>query len=49
MATNNSPRLDSWKQIADYLGRDPSTVRRWEGEKRLPVHRVPGGRRLAFA
>lgn len=45
MATDNSRRLDSWKQIADYLGRDPSTVRRWEGEKRLPVHRVPGGRR----
>ena len=45
MAPGNGRRLDSWKEIADYLGRNASTVRRWEGEKHLPVHRVPGGRR----
>jgi TolB-like protein/Flp pilus assembly protein TadD len=33
-------RLDSWKEIADYLKRDESTVRRWEDEG-LPVHRHP--------
>ena len=33
-----SERLDSWKEIATYLKRDESTVRRWENE-RLPVHR----------
>ncbi len=36
-----SPRtekLDSWKEIAAYLKRDESTVRRWEKEG-LPVHR----------
>jgi Tol biopolymer transport system component len=38
-------RLDSWKEIADYLKRDVRTVIRWEKEKRLPVHRVPGGQR----
>ena len=38
-------RLDSWKEIAAYLDRDVSTVRRWERKKRLPVHRVPGGER----
>jgi Tol biopolymer transport system component len=45
----NTPhtRLDSWKQIADYLGRDVTTVIRWEKEKGLPVHRVPGGKRHA--
>lgn len=37
-------RLDSWKAIADYLGRDVRTVIRWEKERSLPVHRVPGGR-----
>lgn len=38
-------RLDSWKAIADYLGRDVRTVRRWEQDRRLPVHRVPGEHR----
>src|SRR5216684_6171837 len=33
-----SERLDSWKEIAAYLKRDESTVRRWEREG-LPVHR----------
>lgn len=41
-------RLDSWKAIASYLGRDVSTVIRWEKERGLPVHRVPGGGRQAI-
>ena len=40
-----SDRLDSWKSIGAYLGRDIRTVIRWEKEKGLPVHRVPGGQR----
>ena len=36
-------RFDSWKQIAAYLNRNLRTVRRWEQERGLPVHRVPGG------
>ena len=36
-------RLDSWKAIAAFLGRDERTVRRWEKENALPIHRVPGG------
>lgn len=36
-------RLDSWKAIADYLGRDVGTVRRWEKAQGLPIRRVPGG------
>ena len=43
MATDDAPvpseRLDSWKEIAAYLKRDESTVRRWESEG-LPVHRL---------
>jgi hypothetical protein len=40
----NGERLDSWKAIATYLGRDAGTVRRWERTRGLPVHRVPGGK-----
>lgn len=38
----DSKRLESWKEIAAYLGRSVRTVQRWEKENRLPVHRVPG-------
>jgi Tol biopolymer transport system component len=38
-------RIYSWKEIGAYLGRDARTVIRWEKEKGLPVHRVPGGQR----
>jgi hypothetical protein len=41
---NGGERLDSWKAIATYLGRDTGTVRRWERTRGLPVHRVPGGK-----
>ncbi len=47
MPTEPNSRLDSWKEIAAYLGRDLSTVMRWEKEKGLPVHRLPGGKRQA--
>ena len=33
-------RLDSWKEIAAYLGRDVRTVQRWETRDGLPVHRL---------
>src|SRR5260370_22733152 len=33
-------RLESWKEIAAYLGRDVTTVRRWEGREGLPVYRI---------
>ena len=32
-------RLESWKEIADYLSRGVTTVQRWEHEEALPVHR----------
>jgi len=38
-----SERLDSWKEIADYLKRDVRTAKRWEHTKGLPVHRLSGG------
>jgi hypothetical protein len=33
-------RLDSWKEIAAFLGRGVRTVQRWEREEGLPVHRL---------
>src|SRR5437763_14436341 len=32
-------RLDSWKEIAAYLGREVRTVQDWEKNEDLPVHR----------
>lgn len=54
MAANRAPlagkRLDSWKEIAAFFGRAERTVKRWETERGLPVHRVPGsGRASVFA
>ena len=33
-------RLDSWKEIAAYLGRTEKTARRWEQSEGLPVYRL---------
>ncbi|MGA3212710.1 MAG: hypothetical protein ABSD20_15495 [Terriglobales bacterium] len=41
----NNQRIDSWKEIAAFFGRDERTVKRWEKERALPVHRVPGSER----
>src|SRR5579883_1447203 len=32
-------RLESWKEIAAYLGREVRTVQLWEKSEGLPVHR----------
>lgn len=34
--------LNSWKEIAAYLGRGVRTVQRWESQLELPVHRPAG-------
>lgn len=39
MAGSPADRLDSWKEIAAYLNRGVRTVRRWETDEGLPVHR----------
>ena len=35
-------RLGSWKEIAAFFECDERTLRRWEKERGLPVHRAPG-------
>jgi len=42
-------RLDSWKEIAGFFGRDERTVSRWEKELGLPVHRLPGTKGRVYA
>ena len=32
-------RLESWKRITSYLNRDIRTLRRWEKNEGLPIHR----------
>lgn len=45
MKPASGSRLDSWKTIAEYCKRDVRTVTRWADERRMPIHRVPGGKR----
>jgi phage terminase Nu1 subunit (DNA packaging protein) len=43
--SEQAEKLISWKEIAAFLGKDVRTARRWNVERGLPVHRVPGGKR----
>lgn len=43
----NPEVLNSWKEIAAYLGRGVRTVQRWEHELNLPVRRPRGKERSA--
>lgn len=38
-------RLDSWKEIANYLNREIRTAQRWEKTEGLPVHRLQHAKR----
>ncbi|HEX4007473.1 MAG TPA: hypothetical protein VHX60_14955 [Acidobacteriaceae bacterium] len=42
-------RIESWKSIAAFFSRDERTVKRWEKERGLPIHRLPGDRGGIFA
>jgi tetratricopeptide (TPR) repeat protein len=44
-SSGENRRIDSWKEIAAFFGRDERTVKRWEKDRSLPVHRVPGSQR----
>jgi TolB-like protein len=39
---SSNRRLNSWKEIADFLDRDVRSVQRWEHERGLPIRRIPG-------
>jgi tetratricopeptide (TPR) repeat protein len=43
-------RLETWKEVAAFFRKDVRTVKRWEAERGLPIHRFPGaGRSRIFA
>lgn len=47
---SDSDRLDSWKDVADYLRKDIRTCQRWHSEYGLPVHRyIQSSRSRVFA
>ncbi len=35
-------RLTTWKEVGAFFGKSERTVKRWETERGLPVHRLPG-------
>src|SRR5215469_10460205 len=43
----NGDVLNSWKEIATYVGRGVRTVQRWEHDLQLPVRRPRGKQRSA--
>jgi hypothetical protein len=44
MSVAPTRRLDGWKAIATYLGRNERTAQRWAHARGMPLHHVPGGR-----
>lgn len=44
-STRLGTRLEGWKTIATFLDKAERTVKRWEVDRGLPIHRVPGGGR----
>jgi uncharacterized protein (TIGR02996 family) len=49
MADLRKARLQTWKEVAAFFGKDERTVKRWEAERGLPVHRLPGARSRIYA
>jgi tetratricopeptide (TPR) repeat protein len=47
--SSSAARLDSWKAIAEYLGRSSRTVMRWHAKLQLPVHHLAGRKSSVFA
>jgi hypothetical protein len=47
MQPGRNDKLETWKAIASYVGRDIRTVMRWEKDRSFPVHWIPGGGRRA--
>jgi hypothetical protein len=45
MAEPGKTRLETWKEVATFFGKDERTVKRWEAERGMPVHRLPGAAR----
>jgi len=42
--TRRTDRIEGWKSIGAFFGRDRTTAIRWARDRNLPVHRIPGGK-----
>jgi tetratricopeptide (TPR) repeat protein len=40
-------RLTGWKEIGAFFGKNERTVKRWESQRGLPIHRPPGSAKTA--
>ncbi|MFC4256474.1 hypothetical protein GRI97_09895 [Altererythrobacter xixiisoli] len=40
----SAQRIEGWKSIGAFFGRDRTTAIRWARDRNLPVHRIPGGK-----
>jgi len=49
VSVQHSEVLNSWKEIAAYVGRGVRTVQRWERELGFPVRHPLGSRRTVMA
>ena len=49
MPARDSDHLESWKDIAAFIGRYERTAMRWAKDQGMPVHRLPGKRGRVFA
>src|SRR3954467_3733121 len=47
MSISNRAILNSWKEIAEYVGRGIRTLQRWKRNHGFPVHRPSGRNRSA--
>jgi hypothetical protein len=44
MGDENKDRLESWKEIAGFIGRSQRTAMRWAKRRGMPVSQLPGGK-----
>ncbi len=44
MGENSADRLESWKEIAGFIGRSERTAMRWAQRRGMPVSQLPGGK-----
>jgi hypothetical protein len=44
MGENDVDRLESWKEIAGFIGRSERTAMRWAQRRGMPVRQIPGGK-----
>lgn len=42
--TKNDEKINGWKSIGAFFGKDRTTAMRWAQSRGLPIHKIPGGK-----